>query len=75
MTRTKLCNNFLQNTSEKNRKFYTRQRNFCISLLRKIKKRHYEDLNEKFVIKNKLFWWTVKPFLSDKIVGKKTKFI
>ena len=70
LTRTKLRNNLLQNKNEENRKLYAKQRNFCVSLLRKIKKRYYETLNEKSVIDNKLFWKTVKPFLSDKIVVK-----
>ena len=66
MTRTKLRNIFLQNKSEENRIRYTRQRNFCVSLLRKTKKKYYGNLNEKSVIDNKSFWKTVKPFLSDK---------
>ena len=70
MTRTKLRNIFLQNRSEENRIRYTKQRNFCASLLRKIKKRYFENLNEKFVIDNKLFWKKVKPFLSDNVAGK-----
>ena len=70
VTRTKLRNNFLQNKSEENRKLYAKQRNFCISLLRKVKKRNYESLYEKSVIDNKLLWKAVSPFLSDKIVGK-----
>ena len=70
MTRTKLRNIFLQNRSEGNRIRYTKQRNFCVSLLRKTKKRYYENLNEKFVVDNKLFWKTVKPLLSDNVAGK-----
>ena len=58
---TKLHNNFLQIKSEEN---------FCVSLLRKIKMRYYENLNEKSIIHNKLFWKTVKPFSSDKILDK-----
>ena len=69
MMRTKLRNIFLQNRSEENRKRYTKQRNFWVSLLRKTKKR-YENLNEKFVVDNKLFWKTVKPLLSDNVAGK-----
>ena len=43
---------------------------FCVSLLRKTKKRYHENLNEKFVVDNKLFWKTVKPLLSDNVAGK-----
>ena len=70
MTRTTLRNIFLQNSSEENRIRYTKQRNFCVSLLRKTKKRYYENLNEKPVVDNKLFWKTVKPLLSDKVASK-----
>ena len=70
MTRTKLRNIFLQNRSEENRIRYTKQRNLCVSLLRKTKKRYYENLDEKFVVDNKLFWKTVKPLLSDNVAGK-----
>ena len=34
------------------------------------KKRYYENLNEKFIVDNKLFWKTVKPLLSGKVAGK-----
>ena len=66
MTRTKLRNIFLQIKSEENRIRYARQRNFCVSLLRKTKKEYYQNLNEKSVIDNKSFWKTVKSFLPDK---------
>ena len=69
MTRTKLQNIFLQNRSEENRIHYTKQIIFFVSLLRKTQKRH-ENLNEKFVVDNKLFWKTVKPLLSDNVAGK-----
>ena len=38
--------------------------------LRKTNERYYENLNEKFVVDNKLFWKTVKPLLSDNVAGK-----
>ena len=43
MTRTKLRNIFLQNRSEENRIRYTKRRYFCVSLLRKTKKKYYES--------------------------------
>ena len=49
-TRTKLSNNILENKSEENKKLYVKQRNFCVSLLIKFKKRYYENL--KSVIDN-----------------------
>ena len=55
MTQAKLRNIFLQNTSEENKIRYTKQSNFCVSVLRRTKKSYYENLNEKSVVDNKLF--------------------
>ena len=41
MTRNKLRNTFLQDRSEENRIRYTKQINFCVSLLIKTKKIYY----------------------------------
>ena len=68
MTRTKLRNISLQNKRMENRIRHTKQRNLCVSLLRKTKKRYYE--NRYYVVDNKLFWKTVKPLLSDNVTGK-----
>ena len=38
MKRLRLSNKYLKNNSEENRKLYTKQRNYCVSLLRKTKK-------------------------------------
>ena len=70
MTQTKLQNIFLQNRSEKNKICYIKKRTFCVSLLRKTKKKYYESQNKKSVVDNKLFWKTVKSLLSGKVAGK-----
>ena len=66
MARTRFKNKFLKNRNDENRKKYSKQRNYRVSLLRKTKKQYYGDLNEKNVLDNKKFCKTVKPFLSDK---------
>ena len=66
MHRTRLRNNFLRNRSDENKRKYSKQQNYCVSLLRKTKKSYYNNLNEKKITDNKTFWKTVKPFLSDK---------
>ena len=67
MKRSRLCNKCLKNNNEENRKLYTKQRNYCVSLLRKTKKAYFaENLYERKVSDNKLFWKTVKPSLSEK---------
>ena len=52
--------------SEQNRLSYVKQRNYCVSLLRKTKKDYYANLNVKDIVDNKQFWRTVKPLFSDK---------
>ena len=45
MTRTRLGNRFLKNRIEENKTKYTKQRNYCITLLRKVKWEYYSNLN------------------------------
>ena len=48
------------------KKTYNKQRNKCVSLLRKTKKAYYSNLNVKNVVDNKKFWKIIKSFFSDK---------
>ena len=41
-----------------------------MSLLKKVKKEYYQNLNKKNVIDPKKFWKTVKPLLSDMSVSR-----
>ena len=66
MPRIRLRNNFFRKRSDENKWKYSKQRNYCVSLLRKTKKNYCNNLNEKKITDNKTFWKTVKPFLSDK---------
>ena len=47
MSRTRLRNNFLKNRIEENKRKYSKQRSYCVSLLRKTKLEYFENLNEK----------------------------
>ena len=69
VVRTKLRNTFLKNRSEENKKNYSMQRNYCVSLLRKSERDYYNNLNEKNICYNRKFWKVVKPLLSNKIVS------
>ena len=66
MQRTKLRNKFLKDPSAENKFSYNKQRNWCVSLLRKEKKKYFANLNEEDITDNKKFWQTIKPFLSEK---------
>ena len=70
MKETRFRNQFLKNRIYENKSRYRKQRNCCVSLLRKTKTQYYSNLDNKNVADNKAFWKTVKPFLSDKIMSK-----
>ena len=72
MKRSRLRNNLklLKNRTEQNKMLYTKQRNYCVSLLKKSKKKYFENLNEKDILDNKLFRKTIKPSFSDKIMTR-----
>ena len=66
MKRTRLRNCYLKKRSEQNRLSYVKQRNYCVSLLRKTKKDYYANLNVKHIVDNKQFWRTIKLLFSGK---------
>ena len=66
MVRSRLRNKSLKLKTEDARIAYKKQRNVCVSLLRKTKKNFYELLNPGLISDNKKFWKQVKPFFSDK---------
>ena len=70
MQRIRLRNKFLKNPTNQNRLTYTKQRNFCLSPLRKEKKEYFANVNEKDITDNRKFWYTVKPILSDKFKSR-----
>ena len=47
MTRARLRNNFLKDRSEENKTKYSKQRSYCVSLLRKSKSKYLGNLNKK----------------------------
>ena len=69
MVRTRLRNIFLKNRSEENKINYNKQRNLCVTLLRKSKREYYQNLSVENVCDNKNFWKVVKPLLSNKIMS------
>ena len=47
-------------------KAYNKQRNYCVWLIRKLKKDYYNNLDNKKIIDNKSFWKYVKPLFTEK---------
>ena len=70
MQKTRFRNKFLKNPNDQNKLLYNKQRNYCVSLLRKKKKEYSARLNEKDITDNRKFWHTVKPFLLDKVKSR-----
>ena len=66
MHRSKLKNKFNKKPTESNKMAYKKQRNFCVSLLKREKKKHYNNLDIKIFEDNKRFWKNVKPLFSEK---------
>ena len=66
MTRSRLRNTFLKNPNYINKINYNKHRNYCVNLLRKEKRKYYNNIDLKLITDNKKFWKTVKPLFSDK---------
>ena len=67
--RTRFRTKFLKNPTDLNKVLNSKQRNYCVSLLRK---KYFPKLNEKEIIDNIKFWHTVKPFLLGKVKSKES---
>ena len=66
MLRSKLKNEINKERNRINSCNYKRQRDRCLSILRKTKKKYFNSLNIKQVSDNKHFGKSVKPFFNDK---------
>ena len=63
---SKLKNIFHKTRAKEDWNNYKKQRNFCVNLLRNIKKDYFQKLIIKDLTDNKKFWKTVKSFFSNK---------
>ena len=59
MKRSKLKNKYNKKRNYENWSLYKKQRNYCVSLLRKTKKAYFEKLSIEEIGDNKIFWKTV----------------
>ena len=76
MTRSRLRNKFLKNPNVINKINYNKHRNFCVNLLRKEKKKYFDNIDVSLITDNKQFWKTIKPLFSDKHnISKKINLI
>ena len=70
MKRSKLRNDFLKDRNDASQSAYRKQRNLCVTLLRKAKKQYFLNLEPELITDNKTFWKSVKQLFSDKITVK-----
>ena len=68
--RSRLRNKFLNTKSDIDRKAYNKQRNLCVSLIRREKKNFFNNISTRDITDNKTFWKTVKPLFTEKIQTK-----
>ena len=59
--RSRLRSKFLNAKSQECKQAYNKQRNFCVTMVRKAKRNFYNNLNIRNITDNKQFWKTVKP--------------
>ena len=71
MKRSKSYKDFLKDRNDASQSAYKKQRNLCVTLLRKAKKQYFSNLEPKVITDNKKFWKSVKPLFSDKITVTK----
>ena len=61
MKRSKFRNKYLRERMNEAKSLYNKQRNLCMSILRKNKRDHFGNLNNKIVTDNRKFWKTISP--------------
>ena len=66
MNRSRFKNKYLKDPSITNLNTYRRQRNVCLSMLRKSKRVYFDSLNISNINDNKKFWKSIKPYCSEK---------
>ena len=68
MRRTRLRIKLFDSKTDTDRITYNKQRNYCVSLIRKEKKNTYcNNLKISDIVDNKIFWKKVKPLFSEKV--------
>ena len=65
--KVKLRNRFLKKRTLEAKTKYNKQRNICVSLVKKAKRNYYKNLDLKDIDDNKKLWATIKPLFSKKI--------
>ena len=60
MKRSRLTDKFLNTKLDIDRKTYNKQRNHCVSLIRREKKKFFNNISTRDITNNKTFWKIVQ---------------
>ena len=71
MKRSQLKTKYFKTNAIESLRLYKKQKDFYSKLYKKETKKYYSCLTLNKVTDNKMFWKTVKPFLSDKATNIK----
>ena len=66
MKRSQLKSRYNKNRNYENWFLYKKQRNFCVSVLRKTKRNYFKNVKIQDITDNNKFWKTIRPYFSDK---------
>ena len=66
MERSRFKNMLNKHPTDLNRQLYNKKRNFCVSLVKKEKRKYYNSLDLTTFQDNRTFWKRAKPLFSDK---------
>ena len=69
MLRSRLRNKYYKYNTDASALAYKKQRNKCVSLLKKAKKTYFGNLNPSVICDNKKFWKNIKPLFSEQAVS------
>ena len=64
--RSPLKNSYNKNRNYENWYFYKKQRDFCVSFLRKSKRNYFKNVKMHDITDNKIFWKTIRTYFNDK---------
>ena len=70
MKRARIRSIYLKKQTETTKAAYNYQQNICVSILRKLKRSYFENLNLKLVRNNTKFWKNAELLFSNKIKSK-----
>ena len=68
--RSRLENRYYREKTDVSRIAYKKQKNYCSRLYKRERKRFYTNLDMRCITDSRKFWKTMKPFFSDKGLGK-----